>query len=76
MTKFSLAHLLLALASVCGAVGCTENTALTAYVACDPLNDRCPTGQSCQFMCGGDLRGMYCAEDKSGNIPYEAQQVT
>jgi hypothetical protein len=36
MTKFSLAHLLLALASVCGAVGCAENTALTAYVACDP----------------------------------------
>ena len=29
-----------------------------------------PTGQSCQFMCGGDLTGMYCAEDKSGNIPY------
>jgi len=70
VTKSSLYPVVLALVSVGGAVGCSEHTALTAHLACDPLDDRCPTGQSCQFMCGGDLTGMYCAEDKSGNIPY------
>lgn len=70
MTKSSLYPVILALVSVGGAVGCSQNAGLMAHMACNPLADRCPMGQSCQFMCGGDLTGMYCAEDRSGNIPY------